>query len=99
MVPRLVHKIEGGYPERDIGAEEEEGQGWGDSRRLMRRKCCLSKKKNLLINQNMILIYQIEDVKLTSLSDLNQVRITYLSELPVEEHKIRLTIPTTVAPR
>ena len=32
MVPRLVHKIEGGYPERDIGAE---GQGWGDSRRLM----------------------------------------------------------------
>ena len=36
MVPRLVHKIVGGYPERDIGAEEEEeGQGWGDSRRLM----------------------------------------------------------------
>ena len=34
MVPRLVHKIEGGYPERDIGAEEE-GQGWGDSRRLI----------------------------------------------------------------
>ena len=31
MVPRLVHKIEGGYPERDIGA----GQGWGDSRRLI----------------------------------------------------------------
>ena len=36
MVPRLVHKIEGGYPEREIGAEEEEeGQGWGDSRRLI----------------------------------------------------------------
>ena len=33
MIPRLVHKIEGGYPERDGGAEE--GQGWGDSRRLM----------------------------------------------------------------
>ena len=33
MIPRLVHKIEGGYPERDIGAEE--GQGWGDSRRLI----------------------------------------------------------------
>ena len=33
MIPHLVHKIEGGYPERDIGAEE--GQGWGDSRRLM----------------------------------------------------------------
>ena len=32
MVPRLVPEIEGGYPERDIGAE---GQGWGDSRRLM----------------------------------------------------------------
>ena len=28
-----------------------------------------------------------------------QVRLTYLSELPVEEGKIRLTIPTTVAPR
>merc|ERR1719239_1226983 len=28
-----------------------------------------------------------------------RVRITYLSELPVEEHKICLTIPTTVAPR
>ena len=39
MIPRLVHKIEGGYPERDIGAEEEEeGQGWGDSRRLMQEK-------------------------------------------------------------
>ena len=38
MVPRLVHKIEGGYPERDIGAEEEEGQGWGDSRRLIWKK-------------------------------------------------------------
>ena len=25
----------GGYPERDGGAEEEEGQGWGDSRRLL----------------------------------------------------------------
>ena len=39
MIPRLVHKIEGGYPERDGGAEEEEeeeeGQGWGDSRRLI----------------------------------------------------------------
>ena len=36
MVPHLVPEIEGGYPERDIGAEEEEeGQGWGDSRRLM----------------------------------------------------------------
>ena len=35
MIPRLVHKIEGGYPERDGGAEEEEGQGLGDSRRLM----------------------------------------------------------------
>ena len=35
MIPRLVHKIEGGYPERDGGAEEEEGQGWGDSRRLL----------------------------------------------------------------
>ena len=36
MIPRLVHKIEGGYPERDGGAEEEEeGQGWWDSRRLM----------------------------------------------------------------
>ena len=34
MIPRLVHKIEGGYPERDGGAEEE-GQGWGDSRRLI----------------------------------------------------------------
>ena len=33
MVPRLVPEIEGGYPERDIGAEE--GQGWGDSRRLI----------------------------------------------------------------
>ena len=32
MVPRLVTEIEGGYPERDIGAE---GQGWGDSRRLI----------------------------------------------------------------
>ena len=32
MVPRLVLEIEGGYPERDIGAE---GQGWGDSRRLI----------------------------------------------------------------
>ena len=32
-MPPMVHKIEGGYPERDIGAEE--GQGWGDSRRLM----------------------------------------------------------------
>ena len=35
-----VSCIEGGYPERDGGAEEEEeeeeeGQGWGDSRRLM----------------------------------------------------------------
>ena len=29
----------------------------------------------------------------------SQVRLTYLSELPVEEGKIRLTIPTTVAPR
>ena len=36
MIPLLVHKIEGGYP-RDGGAEEEEeGQGWGDSRRLMK---------------------------------------------------------------
>ena len=34
MIPRLVHKIEEGYPERDGGAEEE-GQGWGDSRRLI----------------------------------------------------------------
>ena len=37
-MPRLVDKIEGGYPERDGGAEEEEeeeGQGWGDSRSLM----------------------------------------------------------------
>ena len=33
MIPRLVRKIEGGYPERDGGAEE--GHGWGDSRRLM----------------------------------------------------------------
>ena len=36
MIPRLVHKIEGGtggYPERDGGAEE--GQGWGDSMRLI----------------------------------------------------------------
>ena len=32
MVPHLVPEIEGGYPERDIGAE---GQGWGDSRRLI----------------------------------------------------------------
>ena len=37
MIPLLVHKIEGGYPERDGGAkeEEEEGQGWWDSRRLI----------------------------------------------------------------
>ena len=28
-----------------------------------------------------------------------QLRLTYLCELPVEEGKIRLTIPTTVAPR
>ena len=38
MIPHLVPEIEGGYPERDGGAEEEEeeeGQGWGDSRRLM----------------------------------------------------------------
>ena len=35
-MPRLVDKIEGGYSERDGGAEEEEeGQGWGDSRRLI----------------------------------------------------------------
>ena len=41
MIPRLVHKIEGGYPERDIGAEEE-GQGWGDSRRLMQNLHCIA---------------------------------------------------------
>ena len=38
MIPHLVPEIEGGYPERDGGAEEEEeeeGQGLGDSRRLM----------------------------------------------------------------
>ena len=37
MIPHLVPEIEGGYPERDGGAEEEEeeGQGWGDSRRLI----------------------------------------------------------------
>ena len=34
MIPHLVPEIEGGYPERDGGAEEE-GQGWGDSRRLI----------------------------------------------------------------
>ena len=33
MVPHLVPEIEGGYPERDGGAEE--GQGWGDSMRLI----------------------------------------------------------------
>ena len=36
MILRLVHKIEGGYPERDGGAEE--GQGWGDSMRLIWRQ-------------------------------------------------------------
>ena len=35
MIPRLVYKIEEGYPEREGGAEEEEGQGLGDSRRLI----------------------------------------------------------------
>ena len=36
MIPHLVPEIEGGYPERDGGVEEEEeGQGWGDSRRLI----------------------------------------------------------------
>ena len=35
MIPLSVSKIERGYPERDGGAEEEEGQGWGDSRRLI----------------------------------------------------------------
>ena len=39
VIPRLIHKTEGGYPERDGGAEEgeEEGQGLGDSRRLIER--------------------------------------------------------------
>ena len=44
MIPRLVHKIEGGYTERDGGAEEEEeeeGQDWGDSRRLINWHMCL----------------------------------------------------------
>ena len=37
MIPRLVPEIEGGYPERDGGGEEEEeGQGWGNSSKLMR---------------------------------------------------------------
>ena len=42
MLPRLVPEIlilyafcDGGYPEREGGAEEE-GQGWGDSRRLIK---------------------------------------------------------------
>ena len=44
-----------GYPERDIGAEEEEGQGWGDSRRLIghsnkRIKTLLSQEYVLSIN-------------------------------------------------
>ena len=37
MIPHLVPEIERGYPERDGGAEEEEGQGWGASRRLISR--------------------------------------------------------------
>ena len=37
MIPHLVPEIEGGCPERDGGAEEEEeeGQGLGDSRRFI----------------------------------------------------------------
>jgi hypothetical protein len=27
------------------------------------------------------------------------IKITYISELPVDENAIRLTIPTTIAPR
>ena len=34
MIPLLVPEMEGGYPERDGGEEEEEGQGWGNSRSL-----------------------------------------------------------------
>ena len=37
--------------------------------------------------------------KIQNVKNPSQVRLTYLSELPVEEGKIRLTIPTTVAPR
>ena len=37
MIPLLVPKIEGGYPERDGGEEEEkaEGQSWGNSMSLI----------------------------------------------------------------
>ena len=34
MIPRLVPEIEGGYPDRHGGGEEE-GQGWGNSSKLM----------------------------------------------------------------
>ena len=38
VIPLLVPEIEGGYPERDGGGEEEEeeGQGWGNSSKLIR---------------------------------------------------------------
>ena len=47
MIPHLVPEIEGGYPERDGGAEEEEeeeeeGLGWGYSRRLMQNLHCIA---------------------------------------------------------
>ena len=34
MIRLSVPEIEGGSPERDGGGEEEEGQVWGNSRRL-----------------------------------------------------------------
>ena len=58
MIPCLVHKIEGEYPERDGGAEEEEeekeGQGWGDSRRLIK---LLNRPKSKVIKYVELTVY------------------------------------------
>ena len=53
MVPHLVPEIEGGYPECDIGAEEE-GQGWGDSRRLIK---LLNRPKSKVIKYVELTVY------------------------------------------
>ena len=50
-------------------------------------------------NQSISIIFPYQRCQVDIIIRFNQVRITYLSELPVEELKIRLTIPTTIAPR